>query len=281
MLYKEKATLPGRHLSQMLISIYNTLYIHNERGSIIFIYPPYAQTNVPNIVKPTPITSAFISSRTSMRALAIFSSLILFDSSGLKGGPVTPLRELISASRLDSFFKVVNFIVYSNPNTEIIAPELANKFISLRYCPNKKLAPQNKINRISDVFAPSILKNTSLNFFIANYLIILAVIQFWGSIPRCCSSLRIIRFIQAARDSSPSCCWACSINTRNSGSNLNWNGGLPRLSFLCVDTSITPDVMCLCVVTHYIHISQIATPRSAGTQPRRLTTKVIRGNNHG
>lgn len=95
--------------------------------------------------------------------------------------------------------------------------------------------------------------------------------QLFGSIPRCCNSLRIILLIQAASDSSPSCCWACSINSRNSGSSLNWNGGLPRLSFLCVDTSITPDVMCLCVMTHYIHVLQIATPRSAGTLPRRLT----------
>ncbi|MGS0123188.1 hypothetical protein ACUOJK_02235, partial [Escherichia coli] len=29
-----------------------------------------------------------------------------------------------------------------------------------------------------------------------------------GSMPRCCNSLRIIRFIQAARESSPSCCCA-------------------------------------------------------------------------
>lgn len=95
--------------------------------------------------------------------------------------------------------------------------------------------------------------------------------QLFGSMPRCCNSLRIIRLIQAASDSSPSCCWACSISSRNSGSSLNWNGGLPRLSFLCVDTLITPDVMCLCVMTHYIHVLQIATPRSAGTLPRRLT----------
>lgn len=97
----------------------------------------------------------------------------------------------------------------------------------------------------------------------------------FGSIPRCCNSLRIIRLIQAASDSSPSCCWACSISSRNSGSSLNWNGGLPRLSFLCVDTSITPDVMCLCVMTHYIHVLQIATPRSAGTLPGRLTKPLI------
>ncbi len=102
-------------------------------------------------------------------------------------------------------------------------------------------------------------------------MIIFFIAHPFGSMPRCCSSLRMMRFIQAASDSSPSCCWACSISSRNSGSSLNWNGGLPRLSFLCVDTSITPDVMCLCVVTHYIHVLQIATPRSAGTLTRRLT----------
>ncbi|EPJ7368714.1 host cell division inhibitor Icd-like protein [Pluralibacter gergoviae] len=39
--------------------------------------------------------------------------------------------------------------------------------------------------------------------------------------------------------------------------------------------SITPDVMCLCVMTHYIHVLQIATPRSAGTLPGRLTKQLI------
>lgn len=105
----------------------------------------------------------------------------------------------------------------------------------------------------------------------SNPFLKLSIAHSLGSIPRCCNSLRMMRLIQAARDSSPSCCWACSISARNSGSSLNWNGGLPRLSFLCVDTSITPDVMCLCVMTHYIHKLQIATPRSAGTLPRRLT----------
>lgn len=85
--------------------------------------------------------------------------------------------------------------------------------------------------------------------------------QPFGTIPRCCNSLRIIRFIQAARESSPSCCCAFSIFSRKSGSKRNWNGGLPRLSFLCVDTSITPHVMYLCVVTHYTQSAQKAKPR--------------------
>lgn len=100
--------------------------------------------------------------------------------------------------------------------------------------------------------------------------------QPFGSMPRCFSSLRTIRLIQAAKDSSPSCCWAFSINSLSSGSSRNWNGGLPRLSFLCVDTSITPVVVCLCVMTHYIQMTKKTTPRSAGTLPRRLT-KTLNG----
>ncbi len=80
------------------------------------------------------------------------------------------------------------------------------------------------------------------------------------SMPRCCNSLRIIRFIQAARESSPSCCCAFSIFSRKSGSKRNWNGGLPRLSFLCVDTSITPHVMYLYVMTRYTQSTQKAKP---------------------
>lgn len=96
-------------------------------------------------------------------------------------------------------------------------------------------------------------------------------VQPFGSMSRCCNSLRMMRFIQAASDSSPSCRCASSIKSRSSGSSRNWNGGLPRLSFLCVDTFSTPDVVCLCVITHYMHVNEKATPRSAVTLPRRLT----------
>ncbi|EOB1807712.1 TPA: hypothetical protein ACF223_004334 [Escherichia coli] len=95
-----------------------------------------------------------------------------------------------------------------------------------------------------------------------------------GSMPRCCNSLRIIRFIQAARESSPSCCCAFSIFSRKSGSKRNWNGGLPRLSFLCVDTLITPHVMYLCVMTHYTQSTQKAKPRTAGAVTGLLTNNV-------
>lgn len=96
--------------------------------------------------------------------------------------------------------------------------------------------------------------------------------QFLGSMPLDWSSFRITRFIHAAKDSSPSCCCARSIISRNSGSSRNWKGGLPRLSFLCVDTSITPVVMCLCVMTHYIQMVKKATPQQClDPLPRRLT----------
>ncbi|EFG1801777.1 hypothetical protein BRW18_001370 [Escherichia coli] len=95
-----------------------------------------------------------------------------------------------------------------------------------------------------------------------------------GSMPRCCNSLRIIRFIQAARESSPSCCCAFSIFSRKSGSKRNWNGGLPRLSFLCVDTSITPHVMYLCVMTHYTQSTQKAKPAGATNTNGLLTNNV-------
>lgn len=104
-----------------------------------------------------------------------------------------------------------------------------------------------------------------------HYSLISSLYQLFGSMPRCCNSLRMMRFIHAARDSSPSCFWASSIKSRSSGSSRNWNGGLPRLSFLCVDTFSTPDVVCLCVITHYMHMNEKATPRSAGTLSRRLT----------
>ncbi len=86
-----------------------------------------------------------------------------------------------------------------------------------------------------------------------------------------CNSLRMMRLIQAANDSSPSCNWAISISARNSGSSLNWKGGLPLRLFLCVDTSMTPAVMYLCVITHYLYRHEKTTPQSAGTHLRRLT----------
>ncbi|CAO97473.1 Similar to phage immunity repressor protein [Erwinia tasmaniensis Et1/99] len=98
--------------------------------------------------------------------------------------------------------------------------------------------------------------------------------QALGSMPRDCSSLRMIRLIHAAKDSSPSFCCAASIDSRNSGPSLNWKGGLPLRSFLCVDTLATPIVMYICVMTHYYHMPQKTMPRSASTLTGHLTTTV-------
>ncbi len=96
--------------------------------------------------------------------------------------------------------------------------------------------------------------------------------QLLGSMPRDCNSFRITLLIHAARDSSPSCACATSIISLSSGSSLNWNGGFPRLSVLCVDTSITPVVWYLCVITHYTLATQKTMPRSGGTLTGHLTT---------
>lgn len=100
----------------------------------------------------------------------------------------------------------------------------------------------------------------------------------FGSMPRVFSSFLITRLIQAASDSSPSCCWACSISALSSGSKRNWKGGFPLCLFsLCVDTSITPNVLCLCVITHYTQSSTKTTkPGSVGALTGLLITTVIR-----
>lgn len=103
--------------------------------------------------------------------------------------------------------------------------------------------------------------------------------QPFGSMPREDSSLRIILFIQPDRLSSPSCFCAISIASRNSGSSLNWNAGLPRLDkflFFCIDTSHTPD--------YYIDVSLQNTHFfikeqgfiCAGTQIKPLTNNLTK-----
>lgn len=92
-----------------------------------------------------------------------------------------------------------------------------------------------------------------------------------GSMPRCCNSLRMIRFIQAETEASPSCANACFIPASNSGSTRKAICLLPFPLILMVDIWLTPDyfeVVIKCMTSAY----QKATPRSAVTLPRRLTT---------
>ncbi len=150
-----------------------------------------------------------------------------------------------------------------------------------RYCmiANKtKAALQGRLSHFSNVAENNTTLIDQVNarrfaHLFTNYweFPLLAANQPFSSMPRDCSSFLRTRFIQAASDSSPSCRCASSINSRSSGSSRNWNGGLPRLSFLCVDTFSTPNVVCLYVITHYMHMNKKATPRSARTLPRRLT----------
>ncbi|WP_448757036.1 host cell division inhibitor Icd-like protein [Aggregatibacter sp.] len=101
----------------------------------------------------------------------------------------------------------------------------------------------------------------------------------FGSMPREDNSLRIILFIQPDRLSSPSCFCAISMASRNDGSSLNWNAGLPRLdkfSFFCIDTSHTPDYDIYVSLhnTHFLIKEQGF--KCAGTQIKPLTSNLIR-----
>lgn len=94
--------------------------------------------------------------------------------------------------------------------------------------------------------------------------------QLLGSMPRCCNSLRIILLIQADTDASPSCARACLIPSSRLGSTRNAICLLPLALISMVDIWLTPDyfeVVIKCMTCAY----QKATPRSAGTLPRRLT----------
>ncbi len=97
--------------------------------------------------------------------------------------------------------------------------------------------------------------------------------QPFGSMPRCCNSLRMIRFIQAETEASPSCANACFIPASNSGSTRKAICLLPFPLILMVDIWLTPDyfeVVTKCMTSAY----QKATPRSVSPLPRRLTTNV-------
>ena len=101
-------------------------------------------------------------------------------------------------------------------------------------------------------------------------------VQLLGSMPLDWSSLRMMRFIQAAKDSSPSCFCASSIAERKSLSSLNWKGWLPLRVFFCVDMIITPNYYNLCVITCYIESNVITTkPGSGGTLTGLLTKPLI------
>lgn len=74
--------------------------------------------------------------------------------------------------------------------------------------------------------------------------------QPFGSMPRCCSSLRSMRFIQVANDESPSLRISSSSWARNSSGNLIWYCG--DFFNSCIDTCNYPYYYLYCVITRVI-----------------------------
>ncbi|WP_341846010.1 host cell division inhibitor Icd-like protein [Enterobacter hormaechei] len=98
--------------------------------------------------------------------------------------------------------------------------------------------------------------------------------QLFGSMPRCCNSLRIIRFIHADTEASPSCARACLIPSSRFGSTRNAICLLPLALISMVDIWLTPDyfeMVIKCMTGAY----QKATPRTVRAVPGRLTKPLI------
>ncbi|WP_341854358.1 host cell division inhibitor Icd-like protein [Enterobacter hormaechei] len=98
--------------------------------------------------------------------------------------------------------------------------------------------------------------------------------QLFGSMPRCCNSLRIIRFIHADTEASPSCARACLIPSSRFGSTRNAICLLPLALISMVDIWFTPDyfeMVIKCMTGAY----QKATPRTVRAVPGRLTKPLI------
>ncbi|HEC8349077.1 TPA: host cell division inhibitor Icd-like protein [Providencia rettgeri] len=195
--------------------------------------------------------------------------------SNSKGGKFTPLAKgdfshlsKVGKSRyLNSFIlkngEIEFFESIKKGNIELLD---TTKKERIEFCQSIKKGSQSAtLGNVDIKYRASENINISLLLWYGKY-------QFLGSMPRDCNSFRITLLIHAARDSSPSCACATSIISRSSGSSLNWNGGFPRLSVLCVDTSITPVVWYLCVITHYTLATQKTMPRSGGTLTGHLTT---------
>lgn len=98
--------------------------------------------------------------------------------------------------------------------------------------------------------------------------------QLFGSMPRCCNSLRIIRFIHADTEASPSCARACLIPSSRFGSTRNAICLLPLALISMVDIWLTHDyfeMVIKCMTGAY----QKATPRTVRAVPGRLTKPLI------
>lgn len=95
--------------------------------------------------------------------------------------------------------------------------------------------------------------------------------QPFGSMPRDCNSLRMMRFIHAETEASPSCANAFFIPSSSDGSTRSAICLLPFPFISMVDIWLTPDYVWMvikCMTSAY----QKTTPRTGGTVPGRLTT---------
>ncbi|CAI1775986.1 Uncharacterised protein [Serratia liquefaciens] len=104
------------------------------------------------------------------------------------------------------------------------------------------------------------------------------VVQPFGSIPRCCSSLRSMRLIQVARDESPSLRISSSNCERNSSLNRIWYCG--DFFSSCIDTCNYPSYH-LNVTTRVITFELKSNAPECGNTTEASHQTVNRGNDHG
>lgn len=104
------------------------------------------------------------------------------------------------------------------------------------------------------------------------------VVQPFGSMPRCCSSLRSMRLIQVARDESPSFRISSSSCERNSSLNRIWYCG--DFFSSCIDTCNYPSYH-LNVTTRVITFELKSNAPECGNTTEASHQTVIRGNDHG
>lgn len=93
--------------------------------------------------------------------------------------------------------------------------------------------------------------------------------QPFGSMPRCCSSLRRIRFIHVASDESPSFFASSSSWARKSSGNRIWYCG--DFFNSCIDTCNYPNYY-LSVITRVVTFELKSNAPKCYRTPRRLTT---------
>ena len=134
----------------------------------------------------------------------------------------------------------------------------------------------SRLTSISPFCSPATKKYKSVNAaVISNHFLGIYILDFtlnhqpFGTMPRCCNSLRSTRLIQVANEVSPSALAASSSCALNSSGSRIWYGG-DRFSN-GVDMVITLNYYSYMVITIVLTITQKTTPWTAVTVPGRLT----------